>query len=34
LGEVRQEIKKEISDLGWWRSLEAHRHSLMKSDSP
>lgn len=31
LGEVGQEIKREISALGWWRSIEAHRHSLMKS---
>ena len=33
LGEVGQEIKSEISGIGWWRSLEAHRHSLIKSDS-
>jgi len=31
LGEVGRQIKKEIDDLGWWRSIEAHRHSLMKN---
>jgi transposase len=34
LGEVGEAIKSEISGIGWWRSLEAHRHSLIKSDSP
>ena len=31
LGEVGQQVKREINELGWWRSIEAHRHGLEKS---
>jgi transposase len=29
LGEIGLEIQKEIKQLGWWHSLEAHRRSLV-----
>jgi len=30
LGNIGQGIKEEIDTLGWWRSVDAHRRSLLK----
>jgi len=30
LGEVGKEVKGEINALGWWRSMDAYRRSLLK----
>ena len=31
LGDVGQEIKEQIQDAGWWRSVSAYRRSLINS---
>lgn len=31
LGEVGQGIKRELQQLGWWKSIDAYRHRLIKS---
>ncbi len=31
LGPVGEKIQKEIQDIGWWRSIDAYKRSLLKS---
>ena len=31
LGEVGQGIQQELQQLGWWKSIDAYRHRLIKS---